>query len=299
MSTTRILIKQGDSIYRLLRFETSADGSLIALMDRDPKPERGGMTTNELGIFLPDEGLSGESVPSNRFSIHTTGEVHRYLGRKRKGTIHIEPLHALTEPHLVGNISIPRASRLDRFDPSRHRHDRVFTIEVSENTNERISFALVIGPKEKPIPGFAGFAISLNYEVYSAIVAVVPPHDVMLDPKVADHFIYSMRTEGRFEERQIDKASAELAFYRAAHPDVPPIFRNDDGAYVALAAVPMRIPPNLRIEFDRPDLRAEQAFDYRARPSHKVRFWIRDKGGRNRREDLRKHIMSLSLDADL
>jgi hypothetical protein len=67
-----------------------------------------------------------------------------------------------------------------------------------------------------------------------------------------------------------------------------------------LAAVPMRVSPKLDIRFDREDLKVEQIdFNKATQPRHKVRFWICDKGGRNRLEDLRRHIVSVALGADL
>ena len=107
MSTARILIKQGDTMYRFMRFEASTDGSLQAFLDRDPRSSRGGMTMNENGVFVPEENASDRPTPSTRFSIHTTGEIHRHLGGEQKSTIYIEPLHALTRVHLVGLYQFP------------------------------------------------------------------------------------------------------------------------------------------------------------------------------------------------
>ncbi len=64
MPTARVLIKQGSTVYRFMRFDTSADGSLLEFLDRDPCSHRGGYSTNEEGIFVPDEDVSGLPLPS-------------------------------------------------------------------------------------------------------------------------------------------------------------------------------------------------------------------------------------------
>jgi hypothetical protein len=108
MSTARILIRQGTAVYRFMRFETSSDGSLVILVDRDPRLKRGGMSgrynSNEEAIFTPDDHTSDRPVPSYKFSAHTTGIVHRYAAGKRKSTVQIEPLYALTKLWTIGVV---------------------------------------------------------------------------------------------------------------------------------------------------------------------------------------------------
>jgi hypothetical protein len=66
------------------------------------------------------------------------------------------------------------------------------------------------------------------------------------------------------------------------------------------ALVPMARAPVLKIGFNRPDLSIEIiACETPTQPTHKVRFWIRDRGGRNKADDLRKHVVSIELDARL
>jgi hypothetical protein len=204
----------------------------------------------------------------------------------------------LTKVHQVGIVSIPRPSGLDELDDVKHAHDAVASLEIPEDISSRISFALEIGPKGS-MP--ETFGVALNYEIYSAIVRVIPTSGD-LPANLVDHFITGMPTAGAFNSAQNDPENAELAFHRAIHGSEisTPIFREDSGAYVVLAGQPMRVPPKLKVSFNRSDLRAEQiSFDYSRQPSHKVRFWIYDKGGRNKKDDLRRHITSIELDARL
>jgi hypothetical protein len=200
MTTARVLLNQGAATYRILRFETSPDGSLIAIMDRDARPKRGGMRTNEKGIFVPDEGQSDLALPSARFSIHTTSEVHRYASGKRENTIHIEPLPAPKKLAAIGFISIPRVSRLDLLDEGRHKYDIATMLDIPEGISDRITFSLEIGPNpQEP----QTYGVALNYEVYSAVVRVIP-NFLTFPPEMADHFIHGTPGEGQFDKRQID-----------------------------------------------------------------------------------------------
>jgi hypothetical protein len=295
MSTARVLIKQGAIVYRFLCFETSPDGSLIAFLDRDARPKHGSKTIGKDGVFVPVQNVTDRPLPYGRFSIHTTGEVHRYVHGKRAGTIHIEPLHRLTKLVWIGFFSIPRPTRLDLFDERRDRHDMAGTLEIPEEVSERLTFVLEIGPKpQEP----STYGLALHYELYSVVIRLEAPG--IWPPEVLDHFIHGMPTSGSFRTRQIDKASAELEFYQRIHGRSAFIFRADKGgAYIAMALVPMARAPALKIGFNRPDLSIEiNPYETPTQPNHKVRFWIRDKGGRNYTDDLRKHIISVELNVE-
>jgi hypothetical protein len=296
MSTARVLIKQGTTIYRFLRFETSPDGSLIAFLDRDPRPNVGGMVMGKDGVFLPIQQSTDRPLPYGRFSVHTTGEVHRYADGQRIDTIHIEPLPKLTKLTWIGFFSIPRPARLDVFDDKRDRHDTAATLEFPDGISERLTFFLEIGPKPQQS---STYGAAFDYELYSVVARLEAPG--VWPPELVDHFIHGMPASGPFGSRQIDKATAELEFYQRIHGRTALVFREDKGgAYVAMAMVPMARAPNLLIGFNRPDLSIEIIpYETPTRPTHKVRFWIRDKGGRNKTEDLRKHIVSIELDARL
>ena len=78
------------------------------------------------------------------------------------------------------------------------------------------------------------------------------------------------------------------------------MFRENSGACILFATTLMRVAPRLKVHFDRDDLRAQVVpFGTTDEPTHKVRFWILDKGGKNKRNDLRRHIVSAELDAEL
>jgi len=285
LDLARVLVKQATKMYRLLGAETKPDGSLVVFLDRDPRPLQ----------VTSDASSTGKPLPYARFTIHTSGAIHRYDAGKRKQTIYVEPLYSLTRTHQIGIISTPRLSRLDELDRNKHTHDIEDSLEF-EDVSERINFLIEIGPKgTRP----KTYGVVLDREVYSTVVRPVSSPIEIPDIRV-DHFISMMPSAGLFDAAQTDPANAELAFYRAVHGNAHVIFREGSGAYVINATVPMRIPPKLKVTFNRNDLRIEQIdFDYYHQPSHKVRFWICDKGGRNKKDDFRSHITSIELDSRL
>jgi hypothetical protein len=300
MPTTRVLIRQGDVVYRFMRLETSSDGSLIVLVDRDPRSKRGGynwtfdLSSYETSTPVPVDPANDRPLPSSRFSVHTTGVIHRYAEGVRQGTMQIEALHNLTKLWTFGMVSIPSVSRLDLLEVSKHRHDGTAILEIPENVSERITFLIEIGPSpQQP----QSFGVGLNYELYSLVARVVPNPNFPAEIK-AEHFVAAMSDAGT--QGPIDKALAELSYYQRIHGNTAFVFREDKGgAYIAMAIVPMAKPPKLTITFNRPDLKIE-IIPFEGRPpTHKVRFWICDKGGRNRTEDLRKFISSVELNAEL
>jgi hypothetical protein len=294
MSVARVLVKQGDEIYRFLKFEARPDGSLLAFLDRDPSPRLEAMTICEDGTFVPDGDAIEGVAPHAKISCHTTGEVHYYAGGVRRNTFYIEPLHILSRSSIVGYFSIPRVPRLNRLDEQEHRHDVAAILDIPVEIAERMTFVLELAPNAPAELG--SYGVSLNYEVYSAVVRVVA--NLVVPPGMTNHFIYGTPVAGQFDARPIDKVSAELGFHHRVHGPGILVFREHSGAYVLLTEVPMRVAPRLTVTFHRSDLRIEPIpFGKIQEPTHKLRFWICDRGGRNRTEDLRRHIASIKLDA--
>ena len=284
MSTVRVLLRHRGKLYRLIRYEGSYDGSIMAFVDRDHR--------------LADGTVAPNAKPSARFSIHTSGVVHYYHKGKRERTIYIEPLYSLSRATTVGFVSVPHPSRLDTFSESSHAADVVAALDLPDDFDSRADFAIIVGPK-RLADGIGGIGVTTNYELY--FVATVVSPQLAPAPEFNGHFLYALPSARLFDKARITSSEAELNFYKIAYPNIPPIFRERSGAYVTHAEVPMRVSPKLFVIFDRADLSIEQTkFDNsRMQPTHKVRFWINDKGGRNKNDDLRIHILSVTLDAEL
>jgi hypothetical protein len=294
MTNSRILLKHGNTIYRFIRIEARPDGSLIVLIDRDPDPKKGSRTFKD-GTWHPDIDQVGMVLPHGKYSCHITGQVNRYAGGKFMGNFFIEPLHLLTKVALIGIYSIPKPARLNPYDENIHGGDLVAVVEVPTEIDERISFAFELMPLGAPPLDTHG--VILNYEIYALAVRLIEV-EVPLD--MADHFLEGSPKDGEFDSRQLDIAPAEIGFHLAKNGGRPPIYREKSGAYMVLASTCMRVPPKLEVKFSDPNLSAEQIpFLGDRLPTHKVRFWIKDRGGRNKSLDLRGQIISVALDSEL
>lgn len=292
MSTARVILRQNGRQFRLLRFETMADGSIAVLVDRDPDVKRGGLRFDGTALEA-DPHRDGEIAPHGKFSCHVTGQINRWASGVRKHTHFVEPLTRLTLVHQVGVYSIPTVTRLNPFNSNSHGSDTTGELEVPDEITGRLNFAIEIAPKGHT--AMPSYGVSLGYELYSLVVRFI---EFGTPEAMKDHFVEASPVAGHFAEKQMGIPEAEIEFYRTAYPGVPPVFREDGGAYVVMAAVPMRVPPKLLVEFARSDLTAEQISIDGSLPTHKVKFWIRDKGGRNKNDDLRPAITSIALDAE-
>ena len=281
MSAIRILLKHDGVIYRFLNLDARPDGSLVVLIDR-----------NSSAIGQNTENIDPEKIlPHAKYTIHTTGTINYYLHKKtRTKTFNLrEPLTDLSIFYPIGLYSIPTVLRLNAI---RELSNTDYTINIL--TSDRMTFTFEVGPNnEAPIQN----AVQINYGTYSLILRPAPhPEGVAKQP---DHFFTAI-AEPKNPIRTpalLTRAEAELRFQQKCHEDQTPIYMNGDGSYTLLAHVVMRVPPRLNIVFDLPDLSVEQIpFDY-GLESHKVRFWIRGPGGRIKRKDLRRHIVSHTLDA--
>lgn len=294
MTTTRIILKQGGVQYRFLRCEALPDGSLVILIDRVPTPKRGGLQFRN-GVIKPDSRGEGKVLHKGKFTCHTTGQINRYVGGAAEPEIiYGEPLFDLTQPQVVGFYSIPRFTKLDKFSPNLSEGS-VVTIDISNDADGHFSSLIMLLPNDylASLP----FRIQLRYELYTLQIC---PYDFLVPDEMQDHFIVGSPNIGSSDHRRIDPPSAELSFYKKVFRGGRPIFRERSGAYLMLAEVPMRVPPVLTVEFDSPKFCAEQIDITGSAPTtHKVRFWIKDKGGRNKTEDLREHIVSATLDAEI
>jgi len=241
--------------------------------------------------FVPD---TSREKTGAKISCHTTGQIHYENGSGRQAAFHIEPLHRLSRAHLVGFFSIPNVSRLEGLDRTLHTHDAEVILDIPAGIEERLNFVLEMAPR---LTGFATYGVRLDYEVYAVIVRLVPSLPLVVSKEVSDHFIHGTSTVGSLSQRAMTKQQAELEFLHCAHNHSGLIiFRTPSGQYVAIPPVVMRVAPTLRVTFSRSDLRVDVGDDVDA---HKIPFWIMDKGGRNKTEDLRPCITRIELDADL
>lgn len=293
-TSTRIILQHGSTQYRLLHCKAASDGSLVIVIDRNPTPKKGGLTIRN-GRVETDPVGDAETTHKGQFTCHTTGQINYHKGgTPRPHVTYGEPLYQLTRPNPFGYYSVPCVSKLDQFEPG-GGDGPVAAIIIPPEFDERLSFGMTLLPLDASTQ--EQFGVALRYEVYALAIGVI---DIPVPFEMARHFVTGCLREGVFDRRQIDIASAEIGFHMRGPKSQMLIFREKSGAYVVLADGPMRAAPSLLVEFDRSDLSAEQ-FEVPGNgpKTHKVKFWIRDASGRNKKDDLRSHIVQVSLDAEL
>lgn len=293
MTTTRILLEQGGKLHRFLLLDSRPDGSIVMILDRDSRVAQEAMTFDVAKQkFVPDNSRKSHT----KITCHITGQVNYYCGsEKPKQILYIEKLTGIQNNTAVAFFSIPCVSRLDSFSPSSHRHDSEAILPIPENVNERLAFVVEVAPIP---PTIESYGVAINYELYAIIIRLIPPSSVPHDEQVANHFIHGVPNIGTMSKRAIGIPEAEIEFHKKIHGKTPLIFRDSNGIYTVIASVPMRVTPTLKIVFSREDLSYEQDMTG-TQKIHKVRFWIKDKGRKNLRDDLRSYIASVELSAEL
>jgi hypothetical protein len=228
MSTTRMLVKHGDTVYRFLRFDARPDVSLLLFLDRDPSPptEARTLSATENRFVSSSQAEINTPLPHAKISCHTTGEIRYYEGGILQTTFHTDPLFKLANRQTIAFFSIPRPRRLDTYDSAQHASDALATLDVPQEIDERMTFAIDSAPASTELP--ITYGIALKYEAYSVGVRLLPAPPVAIPSDLRDHFLHGVLRPDKSTSRAIDKATAELEFHRTVHGTGPIIFRSSD-----------------------------------------------------------------------
>lgn len=188
MSVSRVLIRNDGVIYRFLKMETRPDGSILILLDRDRSVVREAQIFVD-GRFVPGSSQSEEAVSHAKITCHTTGEVHYYNGGIRRQTFYIEPLFALSRTHTVGFFSVPRISRLDRYDG--HADDVRAVLDLPSEIVERINFVVELAPSAPR--ALDSYGVALSYETYATVLRLIPRLPIDIPSQMSEHFVQGFR----------------------------------------------------------------------------------------------------------
>lgn len=292
MATSRILVSHNNLLYRFLLLEQSSDGGVIVAVDRDKSVSTDGRALVD-GKFVPAQSWRNATIAHARWTVHTSGIINYRHAKKAPTTQRIEPLYALTKNWLIGWVSVPKPSRLTSLGQSREQEVQGVITLPTAFTN-RFTIGILVCPGS---PSFeeGTWWVALNFETYSIAFTSVPL-PIEIPPDMSEHFVYGGIGLAPDALKGVGAAEAEIKFYERTHGPGPKVFREVSGAYVVLTDVEMASPPTLHVTFSRDDLSFE-IIRSEKQPSHKVRFWILDKGGRNKVDDLRPHIVLVELEA--
>ena len=208
---------------------------------------------------------------------HPTGQVnfHHITGP----SIFMEPLANITRNEPLIDISVPDVRRLDKQE--KIKPDAAI-LDVPEG---RLTFTLAIAPANVAPEEDTAVWIWKLEPLFSLRLRVSPPLPKHVLKALPEHFHYSARNSGLFERMAIAQDAGLVAFHRAinqSEADVlyPP---NGDGECRMVFVVPMRIPPEVRLDLRDRTLTVEvtrvTTAEFRYRVCDKSGHLVRDLAG--------------------
>lgn len=288
----RILIKHNENIYRLLNFDLSpSDGSFYVAFVRDGKTDKHwhgeiNLANNNAitGVTSNEEKLKGASV-----SYHASGFIN-YHNLQNKG-IYGEPIFEITKPFCFFSYSVPSIKKLDIYNKPVSENDTV--LELLGASDNRLNFDCVIAPWDFLNPEIP--SLSIRYErlfSFSVLIHTIP---ILVLPELNHYFHYLTPPIGIYNESSFNKETALLNFHQKINNTQNLIIYspNKEGVYRIIFSAPMRIPPEVRIEFEEDGLQAEiLELSYT-----NLKFKVKDKFGQTLKSEVK--IRGIELNAEL
>ena len=271
----KILIRQRESVYKFLNFEFEDErrGSLYIVFDRfgkGPGTTWGSRTGNIPTSYDKEE-------EKFRISYHPCGHVRFHNVGGNPKSIHCEPIYAITKKQPLVFISIPRLESLD-LAVTVEGKDAIF--DWPEDVSGRITFWIELGPPnlENPFePNTMPFA-AVTYGQWFTIFISLGLFPSQIPEGVPEQGVIKMVPDQDFVAERITEEQAVINFHQAKHGmkhrEVI-TFQHTTGVHRIVFAVPMRVPPQLIVEFIDTRLSAEVI----ECKTYEVKFKVRGPGG--------------------
>lgn len=303
MTAVRILVTQDSVDRRLLAIKTTADGSLLMIPER-PKLPVGGVAIYKDGTWaaadLEGDDRSGDLL---RLTVHTTGQVNLHGRGLEKSRLFLDPLTRMSKWYPLGVISVPNFAYLDAHEGIAKEEVSAHLILASE-IKDRLTFHIEIGPVPAP-NDLEGLLCIFD----TFCIRIFPAQDIDVAHQ-ENAYVFGMWSGIGYDSIQMHPAEAELSFIQRIDGERFYVDRSGDGRYTLYTPRVMVWAPRIRMEFTREDLHMEidharpadpvERNDFERRlPRHKVRFWICDRSGRIKNEDLRPFIKDIVAEAFL
>ena len=287
----RILIKFNECTYRLLTFDLShSDGSFYVAFVRQGKSDkhwRGeiNLTKNEV---VTGNATNEEKPKGARVSYHASGFI-KFHNLRNQG-IYGEPIFQITKPFGFFRYSIPSVEKLDVYTKPVSEDDIV--LEISEALNSRVNFDCVIAPWNFVDSDSLG--VSIRYEKLFSFSVLLNNEVLPIPPELNDYFHYLSPSIGTYNQSAFNKETALLNFHQKVQNTRNLIVYspNREGVYTIIFSVPMRIPPEVHIDFEETGLQAEildLSYTY-------LRFRVKDKHGQIIKNEVKLNGMELNAE---
>ncbi len=288
----RILIKRNESTYRLLNFDLShSDGSFYIAFVRQGKTEK--HWHGEINIannsVVNGEPSNVEKPKGASMSYHASGFINFH--NLRNQGIYGEPIFQITTPFGFFSYSVPSIEKLDIYNKPVSENDIV--LEISEALEGRVNFDCVIAPWDFINPTAQG--VGIRYEGLFSFSVFIHTNPLLTLSELDEYFHYLTPLAGIYSESAFNKETALLNFHQKIHNTRNLIIYspNKEGVYRITFSVPMRIPPEVQIEFEERGLQVEiLELSYT-----NLKFKVKDKFGQTIKNEVK--IRSIELNAEL
>ena len=222
-----------------------------------------------------------------RISYHASGLI-RFHNLSNSG-IYAEPIFNITKPFAFIRYSVPSIEKLDLFSKAPSVEDVI--LNIPDHNNGRINFDYAVAPwnfvSADSISirygNLFSFNISLNTEEYS------------MPSALNEAFQYLTPERGLYSHTAFDRDTALLHFHQKINQTkeliiYPP---NGEGVYTIIFSVPMRIAPDVKIEFIQSEYQSEVlVVSY----TH-LKYRVKDSSGNIVKTEVQ--IARIELDAEL
>ncbi len=289
----KVLIRQNNKFYYLFNLELSvSDGSLyISFPRKGVNYEFNKLDVDNSGVI--NISNKKDQIPKTKaISYHASGLIH-YKNLDTK-SIYGEPIFDVTKLFTFIHYSVPKISLLDEYLEDIDTNDHI--IEAPIEADLRNNFSISIAPEDSELKTVASFGIILKN--LCSILVFINNIVVKLPKEINQHFVNLMPSQGLFNEQKYPQSSSQLFFHQKINnvQDVIIYHPNGEGVYKMFFAVPMRIAPQVKIQFSDPKLTAI-LMDDKTRTNTTLTFKVKDSKNNFVKEP--KNIINVELDAEL
>jgi hypothetical protein len=251
------------------------------------------MTWNSRTGNCPTTYAENDPEEKFRISYHPGGYVrfHEIGGAPR--AIHCEPIHAITKKQLLALISIPE---IDSLTVAAQTEVQDLIFDWPDGLMGRATFWIELGPPrlENPFPPSNKPLAAVTYDPWFAIYISLGAFPAPILESVPEKGVIKFVPDQDFVTTRVSKEQGVIDFHQAKAGvkfQFVTAFKPGTGEYRIVFAVPMRVPPQLTVDFFDPSLRAVITLC----TTYEVRFKV--KGPRGHAKEW-VPIRGFTLDAD-
>src|SRR5262249_51357147 len=255
-------------------FEDHIDGSLYVVFDRlgkGPRMTWGSRTGNQPSTYSEED-----ADQKFRISYHPDGHIRFHNVSGKAKSIHCEPIYAITRKQPLAFISVPG---IDSLTAATKAEPKDFIVTWPEELTGRTTFWIEIGPPNLQNPFELGNMplASVRFDPWFALFISLGKFPAPIPDHVDQRSVIKLVPDQDFVTERVTREQAVIAFHQARagvkHQAI--LFKNRNGEYRMVFAVPMRVPSELVVDFVDPDFRAGVT----RRETYEIRFRVKGPGG--------------------